>query len=271
MGSQEADHTYELLDSGGGWLLERAGSVVFSRQCHPAWWRRRLPASEWKKASRSGQEPLPAKIGSLRFHTSVGGLRFVGPELCGHWDRIGAWCSDFAGKQRRAVRALNLFGGEGGFTLATAAAGAEVSHVEADGDAVQRARRNADANVLASKSIRWVVDEPAKFATRERAQGRRHDLIVLDPRSSKSGKPGFQPEHDLSGLLATLSAVLSDTPLGVMLFCRQGVVSPMTLLHLMQQEFGVFGGSFDHGELLLRGAEGVLPVPCGAFCCWLKR
>ncbi len=38
----------------------------------------------------------------------------------------------------------------------------------------------------------------------------------------------------------------------------------------MRQEFSVFGGSVESGEILLKGAEGVAAVPSGAFARWRK-
>jgi len=266
---------YALLDSGGGRVLERLGGIVSSRAMHSAWWRRKLPGGEWRKAvelKRDLKQSLPLRIGSLRFQLSaIGGVRVLAPELREHWDRVSALCAAFAEKQRTPARVLNLFGGAGGFTLAAAQAGAAVAHVEASADVIKRARENAAINTLANRDIRWLVDDPVKFAQRERMQTSRYDLIVIDPLMPKDAKRGaFEIERDLGTLLATVSGLLSDKPIGVLLFCRQGAVSPTTLLHLMRQEFGVFGGGIEHGEILLKGAEGVPEVPCGAFARWLK-
>lgn len=266
---------YELLDSGGGRVLERLGGIVSSRAAHGVWWRRRLPGGEWRKAvelKREMKEPQRLKIGTLRFQLSpAGGVRGLAPELREHWERVSAWCAAFAEKQRTPARVLNLFGGAGGFTLAAAQAGAAVAHVENSADAIKRARDHAAINTLANRDIRWLVDDPVKFALRERTQTSRYDLIVIDPFMPKDAKRGaFEIERDLGTLLGTVSGLLSDKPIGVLLCCRQGAVSPTTLLHLMRQEFSVFGGSIEYGEILLKGAEGVPQVPSGAFARWLK-
>ncbi|MFN0075742.1 MAG: class I SAM-dependent methyltransferase [Prosthecobacter sp.] len=266
---------YELLDSGGGRVLERLGSMVSSRAAHGVWWRRKLPGGEWRKAvelKRDLKQPLPLKIGTLRFQlTPGGGVRALAPELREHWERVSALCAAFAEKQRTPARVLNLFGGSGGFTLAAAQAGAAVAHVEASTDAIKRVRDHAAINTLANRDIRWLVDDPVKFALRERTQTSRYDLIVIDPFMPKDAKRGaFEIERDLGALLGTVSGLLSDKPIGVQLCCRQGGVSPTTLLHLMRQEFSVFGGGIEHGEILLKGVEGVPQVPSGAFARWLK-
>jgi len=275
MEDQLIKETYELLDSGGGRVLERLGGTVSSRAVPGVWWRRKLPGGEWRKAvdlKRDLKQPLPLKIGTLRFQlTPAGGVRVLAPELREHWERASTLCAAFAEKQRTPARVLNLFGGAGGFTLAAAQAGAAVAHVENSADAIKRARDHAAINTLANRDIRWLVDDPVKFALRERTQTSRYDLIVIDPFMPKDAKRGaFEIERDLGTLLGTVSGLLSDKPIGVLLCCRQGAVSPTTLLHLMRQEFSVFGGSIEYGEILLKGAEGVPQVPSGAFARWLK-
>jgi 23S rRNA (cytosine1962-C5)-methyltransferase len=274
MEGEAENQSFELLDSGGGRVLEKLGTLVSSRASHSAWWRRKLPGAEWRKAvelKREVKEPLKLRIGTLRFLLSPqGGVRGLAPELLEHWKQVGAQCAAFAEQQRRPARVLHLFGGAGGFTLAAAQAGASVAHVDASADAIKRAREHAALNTLANRDIRWVVDDPVKFALRERTQATRYDLIVIDPHTPKVAKRGFELERDLGALLSTVSGLLSDKPIGVLLCCRQGAVSPTTLQNLMRQEFNVFGGAVESGEILLKGAEGVAVVPCGVFANWRK-
>lgn len=66
-----------------------------------------------------------------------------------------------------------------------------------------------------------MVDDPVKFAQRERAQKNRHALVVIDPHTpSDSKRSAFKIERDLGPLLGTVSGLLSDKAVGVMLFCR---------------------------------------------------
>lgn len=288
--------SYELLDSGGGRVLEHlGGGLITVRPCAPAWWRRKLPGGEWRKAVDTRQAvkaPHKLKIGPVRFQLNPGAsVRTLAPELQEHWARVQALCAAYFQKNRVAPRVLHLFGGAGGSTLAAAQAGAAVTHVDASADAIKRARDHAALNTLANRDIRWVVDDPLKFAQRERVQpasgATRYDLIILDPHTAKDGsgpakggRPGqgqgqssrgFDPERDLPALLATASGLLSDKAVAVLLFLRQGApVSPTTLLHLLRQEFSIFGGTPSAGELLLKGTESVPAVPSGAFGMWMK-
>lgn len=271
-----SDENYELLDSGGGRVLERIGDIVTSRASHAAWWRRKLPGAEWRKAvelKHGVKEPVRVKIGPVCFQITPGSsLRALAPELKESWELVARLCSTFADKHRAAARVLNLFGGAGGFTMAAAQSGAVVTHVDAAADGIKRAREHVLLNVTASRDIRWVVDDPVKFAQRERLQNGRYDLIVIDPYVPKEARRGaMELERDLGPLLATVSGLLSDKALAVLVLCRQGGASPTTLGHLMRQEFSVFGGIVEAGEILLRGtAEAVPDVPSGAFARWQK-
>jgi 23S rRNA (cytosine1962-C5)-methyltransferase len=268
---------YDLLDSGGGRVLERWGALVLARPGQQIWWRRKLPAGEWKKAldlKRDVKEAVKVRFGRLLF--LIGGAggspRALGPELGGSWERVTAMCAAFATRMRRPPRVLHLFGGVGGHTLAAALGGASVAHVEAQQESLSRARENASLNAaaLTSRDIRWVLEDPMKFAQREKAQNARHDLVIIDPHSSREAKHGFDPERDLAPLIATAAGLLSDTPLGLVVVCRQGNLSPTTLQNLLKHELSIFGGSFECGELVLRGAEGVPPVCCGTVGMWTR-
>ena len=88
------------------------------------------------------------------------------------------------------VRVLHLFAYTGLATLAMAAAGAAVAHVDAARPAVAWARRNAAANGLDDAPIRWLVDDARAFVARERRRGNRYDGIVLDPPTYGHGASG---------------------------------------------------------------------------------
>ena len=94
---------------------------------------------------------------------------------------------------------LNLFAYTGGATLAAAAAGASVCHVDAARGMVAWARGNAKASGLAEAPIRWIVDDCAKFVEREIKRGRRYDAIIMDPPSYGRGPSGeiWKLEKDL--------------------------------------------------------------------------
>jgi len=160
---------YALLDSGNGLKLEQFGSYIFVRPEVQAMWSRDLPEKEWAKAHAVFQptreesgghwqfkrkvvekwemgysltaSPSPCGRGELlRFWAMTTPGRHLGvfPECATHWD----WAADLIRKAKRPIKILNLFGYTGLATLAVAAAGAQVTHVDASKKAVTWARDN---------------------------------------------------------------------------------------------------------------------------------
>jgi len=279
---------YELLDSGDFQKLERFGSVVLSRPCAAAVWRQSLPKAVWQKATATfhreggnqwrGRERLPSTwdivVDGTRFQLSSTDFGHLGifPEQRVQWQRIREVCLAYGKNQRRPARVLNLFAYSGGSTLNAALAGAEVCHVDASKGMVDWARKNAALNDLSDRPIRWIVDDVTKFLERELRRGHHYDLVVLDPPSYGRGARGeiFKIESDLPRLLALLQRLMSDQPLGVLLSCHTPELTPLSLHHLLYQEFGERGGRFEFGEMQLSGDKSILPVPSGSFCWWLQ-
>jgi len=108
---------------------------------------------------------------------------------------------------------LSLFAHSGAATLAMAAAGAQVVHVDASRQAIALARRNAEASGLGSAPIRWVCEDARAFVARELRRGTRYDGVVLDPPSWGHGPKGqaFAIDRDLLPLAADL-AILTAGP-----------------------------------------------------------
>ena len=78
---------------------------------------------------------------------------------------------------------LNLFAYTAGSTLAAAAAGAEVVHVDSAKNIVAWARRNAELSGLADAPIHWITEDAMKFVKREIKRG--NTLRRPDPRSAQ--------------------------------------------------------------------------------------
>ena len=278
---------YELLDSGSFQKLERFGSVVLSRPCAQAVWQQTLPKADWQKVTATffrdggnqwrGRDNLPEtwaiEVDGTKFQLSSTDFGHLGifPEQRDQWRRIREVCAEYAKHYNRPARVLNLFAYSGGSTLAAAHAGAEVCHVDASKGMVDWARKNAAINGLEEKPIRWIVDDVTKFLERELRRDRQYDLLILDPPSYGRGAKGevFKIENDLPPLLSLLGKLMSPEPLGVLLSCHTPELTPISLHHLLKQQFGRNGGKVEHGEMQLRGAPGVLPLPSGSFAWWL--
>ena len=278
---------YELLDSGAFQKLERFGSVVLSRPCAQAVWQQTLPKAEWQKVTATffrdggnqwrGRDKLPEtwtiEVDGTKFQLSSTDFGHLGifPEQRDQWRRIRETCAEYSKRHGRPARVLNLFAYSGGSTLAAALAGAEVCHVDASKGMVDWARKNATLNGLEEKPVRWIVDDVTKFLERELRRERQYDLLILDPPSYGRGAKGevFKIENDLPPLLSLLGKLMSPQPLGVLLSCHTPELTPISLHHMLLQQFGRNGGKVEHGEMQLRGASGVLPVPSGSFAWWL--
>jgi 23S rRNA (cytosine1962-C5)-methyltransferase len=177
---------YALLDSGDGLKLERFGKYTFVRPEAQAMWTRALSPSEWNDAhavfqptaEESGGHwivkkkmeekwamsydltpgPSPEKRGeTLRFWTMTTPGRHLGvfPEVAAHWD----FMADSIKGAGRSAKVLNLFGYTGLASLAAAAAGAHVTHVDASKKSVAWARENQSLSKLDDKPIRWIVED----------------------------------------------------------------------------------------------------------------
>ena len=206
---------YALLDSGDGLKLERFGNTIFVRPESQAMWKRTLD-SEWKNAHAvfqpTGEEsgghwdfkkkvdeqwtmhyPLPHTNKGLTFKAMPTPGRHLGvfPEVAAHWD----WFSDLITQSKREINVLNLFGYTGLATLAAAAAGAKVTHVDASKKAVSWARDNQALSNLTEKPIRWIVDDVLKFVQREARRGTKYDGIILDP--PKFGRGDQRPTRSV--------------------------------------------------------------------------
>lgn len=220
---------YELIDAGGGARLERFGDHVTDRPHGGANGERRAP-ERWADADlrfdrdtgwsgpafATANEGWPVTIGDLTLQLRPTDAGQVGafPEHAAMlpWlrERVELRTAT-APDDAPPVRVLHLFAYTGLVTLALAAAGAAVAHVDAARPAVAWARRNAAANGLQGAPIRWLVDDARAFVARERRRGSRYDGIVLDPPTyghGASGRP-WRLDTDLDPLLVDARAILS--------------------------------------------------------------
>lgn len=225
---------YELADSGAGKKLERFGDFVLVRPEPQAKWARALPAKRWEAAdgefvkTRRGQKgewkfrkPIPARWvmrrKELKFWVQPATSGHVGmfPDQACHCD----WIQEMTRRAAQPVKMLSLFGHTGLATLAAAAAGAEVTHVDASRPAVAWARENQGLSGLGDQPIRWIVDDALVFLRREARRGNRYDAMVLDPPKFGRGPKGemWKLEKSLPELLASCRQVLSASPAFVLL------------------------------------------------------
>jgi 23S rRNA (cytosine1962-C5)-methyltransferase len=220
---------YALLDLGGAARLERFGPYVVDRPSPGALGERRDPAA-WRAAGlryerdrgwlgpAAGAEPWPIVVDGLTMELRPTEAGQVG--LFPEHAAMLPWLRSHAD----GATVLHLFAYTGLATLAMAAAGAAVTHVDAAKPAVAGARRNAELSGLADRPVRWIVDDASAFVAREVRRGRRYHGVVLDPPSYGHGSGGraWRLEDDLSPLLDAIRGVLEPDGFALLTAHTQG-------------------------------------------------
>lgn len=278
---------YEIIDASGGEKLERWGTHVLVRPDPQIIWNTPKKNPLWSKAEarylrsvKGGGEweyyqKLPEgwdiSYRELRFHIRPTGFKHTGlfPEQAVNWDYFDRVIKN----ENRKVSVLNLFAYTGGATLACAAAGAEVCHVDASKGMVAWARENAELSGLSDRSIRWIVDDCEKFVSREIKRGRRYDAVIMDPPSYGRGPGGevWKLEEQIYSMVELCSQVLSDHPLFFVLNSYTTGLSPSVMEYLLGTTVGKrFQGRLSSDEIGLPVKESGMYLPCGSTAIWEK-
>lgn len=271
---------YELLDSGHEEKLERFGSVVLARPDPQALWEKTLGAGEWANAqgtyTREGKDgqwdgKLPKEwtidIESLKLNIRPTSFKHVGvfPEQVSNWQ----WGSELIKNAGREVSVLNLFGYTGAATLAAAAAGASVTHVDASKTAVAWARENAALSGLEGKPVRWIIEDVLLFVKREIKRGAKYDGIIMDPPAFGHGPKNelWKIEENFIELVKLCSELLSEKPLFFLINGYAAGYSPLAFAYNIEFLQKKFGGEIEYGDLAIAEKSGRM-LPCGIFARW---
>ena len=276
---------YEVLDASDGERLERWGKYILVRPDPQVIWSTPHSNPMWKKqdaryirSSTGGghwsDHHLPERWqikyrDYLTFNVKPMNFKHTGvfPEQAVNW----AWYAQKIRAAGRPVKVLNLFGYTGGATLACAAAGATVCHVDASKGIVAWGKDNAAASGLADRPIRWLVDDCAKFVAREKRRGNTYDGIIMDPPSYGRGPGGeiWKLEDCIYDLISQCEEVLSEKPLFFAVNSYTTGLSPAVMEYMLKTTLVPrFGGqtSCDEIGLPVSATGGV--VPCGATAIW---
>ena len=276
---------YGLIDSGHGRKLERYGPHRFIRPEPQALW---SPAqANWDAAGEfvpgsdedgGGQwrfdHPLPhagwtGQWEEVRFTMQPTPFRHLSffPDMAPVW----SWMrGQLAGLE--APTAMNLFGYTGVGTLALAAKGAAVTHVDASKKSVEAARANAALSGMADRPIRWIIDDALKFAAREVRRGKRYDGIILDPPKYGRGPEGevWKLEEGLPPLIAECRKLLDADSRFLFLTVYAVRMSALAIGELVRQHFADLGGQVECGELGVREETRGLTLPTAIFARWSR-
>ena len=278
---------YEVIDCSQGEKLERWGKYLLVRPDPQVIWDTPKREKGWKRmnghyhrSSKGGGEweffDLPQEWTihynlpinkELTFHLKPFSFKHTGlfPEQAANWNWFSTLIAD-AVKAGRPVKVLNLFAYTGGATIAAAAAGASVTHVDASKGMVTWAKENAVSSGLGDAPIRWLVDDCVKFVEREIRRGNHYDAIIMDPPSYGRGPKGeiWKIEESVYPLVQLCSQILTDDPLFFLINSYTTGFQPAVLSYMMHTVLGKYNGTITAEEIGLPVSSNGLVLPCGA-------
>ncbi len=287
---------YQVIDSSCGEKLERWDKYTLVRPDPQVIWntpktekgwtrmnghyhRSKSGGGEWEFFNLPNEWTIryPLIIGkTLTFRLKPFSFKHTGvfPEQAVNWD----WFSQIiaAAKQQnpdRKISVLNMFAYTGGATIAAAAAGAHVTHVDAAKGMVAWARENAAVSGLAEAPIRWIVDDCVKFVEREIRRGSRYDAIIMDPPSYGRGPKGeiWKIEDNVFPLIQLCSQLLNDAPIFFLINSYTTGLQPAVLSYMLSTALKRFGGNVAASEVGLPVTSNGLVLPCGASGRWWEN
>ena len=278
---------YEVIDCSKGEKLERWGDYLLVRPDPQVIWDTPKKEKGWRKmnghyhrSSKGGGEweffqlpkewtiqyslPINKK---LTFQLKPFSFKHTGlfPEQAANWNWFSQLIADAVSKGRQ-VKVLNLFAYTGGATLAAAAAGASVTHVDASKGMVTWAKENAISSGLKDAPIRWLVDDCVKFVEREIRRGNHYDAIIMDPPSYGRGPKGeiWKIEESVYPLIQLCSQILTDNPLFFLINSYTTGLQPAVLSYMISTVLGTANGTVTASEIGLPVSSNGLVLPCGA-------
>lgn len=291
---------YEVIDTSGGEKLERWGKYILVRPDPQVIWNTPHDAPEWKKknahyhrSSKGGGQweffDLPEQWevsydltslsgersgssgagrpkggdGHLRFRLKPFQFKHTGlfPEQAVNWE----WMAERI-RGRSGFRVLNLFAYTGGATVACAAAGASVTHVDAAKGMVAWAKENAAASGLSDAPVRYLVDDCVKFVEREIRRGNHYDGIVMDPPSYGRGPKGeiWKIEEKVYELICLCTQVLDSRASFFLINSYTTGLQPAVLKYMLDTAITPhFGGHVEADEIGLPVTKASISVPAG--------
>ena len=279
---------FSLLDTGNGYRLEQWGKVRLARPDPQIIWGPSLPETEWAAADarfEGKREKYPWKtnnkipaswtvnFGSTKLRARLTPFKHTGifAEQATNWDWMAKQLGT-GGASKKPLQILNLFGYTGAATVILAKAGHFVTHVDASRPAITWAKENQKLNGLSEKSIRWILDDAAKFVAREIKRGKQYDGILMDPPAfghSPTGKT-WKFNKDLPPLLANCVKLLTPAAKFMLINGYATNSSAISLNNILEDSMGSrpeLHGNIEYGELCLQQKNQRL-ISTGIFSRW---
>ncbi len=275
---------YEVIDTSCGEKLERWGNYILVRPDPQVIWNTEKRAEEWRKCNghyhRSNKgggswefhnmpDVWQINYKNLKFNLQPFKFKHTGlfPEQAVNWE----WSGQKIKNAGRSIKVLNLFAYTGGATIAAAAAGASVTHVDASKGMVTWAKENLAASGLSNAPVRWIVDDCVKFVERETRRGNKYDAIIMDSPSYGRGPKGeiWKIEEKIHPFIQLCAKLLSDTPLFFLINSYTTGLQPAVLSYMAELELVKrYGGRAEAQEIGLPVTSNGLILPCGASARW---
>lgn len=224
---------YQLVDSGNGAKLERIGDHLVQRPTPAAIWHPRLTPAAWDVAPsrcqrtrdgggvwehRAGDPGTlwaqwPGPVASCRFRLGFTGFGHCGmfPEQSPVWGWLQQEIQRLV-QQGERPRIANLFAYTGCGSVAMAASGAEVFHVDSAKGILQWAKDNVQANPDMPGTVKMIHEDARAFLRFSQKRGFRYHGLVMDPPAWGHGKSKetWVIEQDLMELLQLSVACLEE-------------------------------------------------------------
>lgn len=275
---------YQLLDSGEGEKLERVGAYVFRRPDPQAIWHRRLTAAEWREAdfsfvresdrggywdTKTSDLPkdwdFPIDDALFRIHPTPFKHMGLFPEQAVNWAWTAAQGRKIATEDGSKPRLLNLFGYTGVASILASQSGWEVTHLDASRASVDWAAENARRSNLDDRAIRWILDDAARFVTRELRREKQYHGILLDPPHYGRGPNGekWQFETGIMRLLEDVHQLLAPTVGSFLILSSYAIGCSPLAFDNMLRDLGP--GMVETGELWVPEEGSTRRLSCG-FC-----
>lgn len=290
--SPEGWKDYELLDSGNFEKLERFGKYILIRPEPQALWGKRLSEKEWlaqahahyrrdsektfsnkegrgewhfiKKMPESWNINYPLGDQMLVFKLALTSFGHIGlfPEQADNWNFI---YEQTASLHKPAI--LNLFAYTGGASMAAAAGGGEVTHLDSVKQTITWTNENRQLSNL--PEMRWVVEDAMKFVQREVKRGNTYNGIILDPPAYGRGPKGekWLLEQQLNDMIEAVKKILDPKKHFLVMNLYSLGMSALIIENVINSHFP--GVDYEYGENYIPSSSGQ-KLPLGIYLRFTK-
>lgn len=197
---------------------------------------------------------------NFKFSVQLMNFKHTGlfPEQAENWQTLEQEIKN----AKKQVKILNLFAYTGAMSVVCAAAGANVTHVDAAKSMIEIAKQNAVLNNI--NSIRFILDDCFKFVQKEIRRKNKYDIILMDPPSFGRGPANeiWKLEDNLFDFLKLVSSLLSDDAILVLVNSYTTGLQPSVMQNMLNLTMPE--GRCESFELCLPTCEEGIVLPCGS-------